>query len=177
MGDGRRAAGDGRRATGDNGAAAANGTSVQTIESIPLPSEKQILRFAQDDNGKGVAQDDNGKGAAQDDNGKGAPSHAASRPSAVAETTTIESTTDLSIEPYIDSARCTSCNECTNLNGKMFAYNASKQATIKDPRAGTFQQLVLAAERCPVGIIHPGTPLNPKEKDLAKWVKRAEPFN
>jgi len=28
-----------------------------------------------------------------------------------------------------------------------------------------------------VGAIHPGTPRNPKEKDLAKWLKRAEPFN
>jgi pyruvate-ferredoxin/flavodoxin oxidoreductase len=83
----------------------------------------------------------------------------------------------LAIEPYIDSVRCTTCNECTNLNGRMFAYNADKQAYIKDPSAGTFQQLVLAAERCPVAIIHPGTPLNPKEKDLAKWVKRAERFN
>jgi len=81
------------------------------------------------------------------------------------------------LEPYIDSDRCTSCNECTNLNSKMFAYNSNKQATIKDPAAGTFQQLVLAAERCPAGIIHPGTPRNPKEKDLAKWLKRAEPFN
>ena len=83
----------------------------------------------------------------------------------------------LSMDPYIDSARCTTCNECTNLNAKMFAYNAEKQATIKDPRAGTFQQLVLAAERCPVAIIHPGTPLNPKEKNLEKWIKRAVPFN
>jgi ferredoxin len=84
---------------------------------------------------------------------------------------------DLAIDPSIDSARCTSCNECTNLNGKMFGYNANKQATIKDADAGTFQQLVVAAERCPVGIIHPGTPRNAKEKDLAKWLKRAEPFN
>ncbi len=83
----------------------------------------------------------------------------------------------LSMDPYIESDRCTSCNECTNLNGKLFGYNASKQAMVKDPTAGTFQQLVTAAERCPVSIIHPGTPRNPKEKDLAKWVKRAEPFN
>ena len=81
------------------------------------------------------------------------------------------------MEPYIDSDRCTTCNECTNLNGKMFAYNENKQAYIKDPRAGTFAQLVTAAERCPAALIHPGTPLNPKEKDLAKWVKRAEKFN
>ena len=83
----------------------------------------------------------------------------------------------LVLEPYIDSIRCTSCNECTNLNNKMFAYNADKQAYVKDPKAGTFQQLVIAAERCPVSIIHPGTPLNPKEKDLAKWIKRAGKFN
>ena len=58
----------------------------------------------------------------------------------------------------------------------MFAYNAKKQATVKDAKAGTYQQLVLAAERCPVSIIHPGTPLDPKEKDLAKWVARAARF-
>ena len=84
---------------------------------------------------------------------------------------------DITMEAWIDSSRCTTCNECTNLNKKMFSYNADKQAYIKDASAGTFQQLVTAAERCPVSIIHPGTPLNPKEKDLEKWVKRAEPFN
>jgi pyruvate-ferredoxin/flavodoxin oxidoreductase len=82
----------------------------------------------------------------------------------------------LVIEAYIESERCTTCNECTNLNRKMFAYNADKQAFIKDPRAGTFAQLVQAAEKCPVGAIHPGTPLNPKEKDLEKWLKRAQAF-
>ncbi len=81
------------------------------------------------------------------------------------------------LEPYIDTAMCTSCNECTNLNGQMFAYNENKQAYIKDPKAGTFAQLVQAAEKCPAAIIHPGDPLNPKEKDLEKWVKRAEKFN
>ena len=83
----------------------------------------------------------------------------------------------LVLEAYIDSARCTTCNECTNLNKKMFAYNADKQAYVKDAHAGTYQQLVTAAERCPVSIIHPGTPLNPKEKDLEKWVKRGAKFN
>ena len=38
-------------------------------------------------------------------------------------------------------------------------------------------QLVQAAEKCPALIIHPGTPLNPKEKDLEKWIARAAPFN
>jgi pyruvate-ferredoxin/flavodoxin oxidoreductase len=81
------------------------------------------------------------------------------------------------IEPYIDSPLCTSCNECTNINGKLFGYNDQKQATIKNARGGTFAQLVKAAEMCPVKIIHPGTPLNSKEKDLEKWVARAAAFN
>jgi pyruvate-ferredoxin/flavodoxin oxidoreductase len=84
---------------------------------------------------------------------------------------------DFGVEAYIDSELCTTCNECTNLNKKMFVYNELKQAVIKDASAGTFQQLVMAAEACPVSIIHPGTPLNPKEKGLDKWLKRAEPFN
>jgi pyruvate-ferredoxin/flavodoxin oxidoreductase len=84
---------------------------------------------------------------------------------------------EIGLEPYIETARCTTCNECTNLNKKMFAYNENKQAYIKDPHAGPFKHLVQAAEKCPVRIIHPGTPLNPKEKDLEKWVKRAQPFN
>ncbi|MDX1581984.1 MAG: 2-oxoacid:acceptor oxidoreductase family protein [Thermoanaerobaculia bacterium] len=84
---------------------------------------------------------------------------------------------ELTMDPYIETARCTSCNECTNLNNKMFAYDENKQAYIKDPKAGTFQQLVKAAELCPAELIHPGTPLNPKEKDLEKWIKRAERFN
>jgi len=88
-----------------------------------------------------------------------------------------EAEESLGMEAYIESARCTSCNECINQNGRMFAYNEHKQATVKDARAGTFAQLVQAAEKCPAGIIHPGDPVNPKEKDLEKWIKRAEPFN
>ncbi|MFW5950918.1 MAG: 2-oxoacid:acceptor oxidoreductase family protein [Gemmatimonadota bacterium] len=83
----------------------------------------------------------------------------------------------LAMEPYIETARCTTCNECTNLNNRMFKYDENKQAYIADATAGTFKELVMAAERCPAGIIHPGTPLNKKEKDLDKWIKRAEPFN
>ncbi len=100
----------------------------------------------------------------------GAPA-AAAAPAAVA-----EATEGLVMEAYIESERCTSCDECTNLNKRMFAYNDKKQAYIKDAKAGTFKEMVTAAERCPAQIIHPGTPLNPKEKDLDKWVKRAEKF-
>ncbi len=97
-------------------------------------------------------------------------------PASAAASAEVDDDDALALEAYIDTMRCTTCNECTNLNNRMFAYNDDKQAYIKDPAAGTFQQLVLAAERCPVSLIHPGTPLNPSEKDLAKWVKRAERF-
>jgi pyruvate-ferredoxin/flavodoxin oxidoreductase len=83
----------------------------------------------------------------------------------------------LTMEPYIESDRCTTCDDCIRINSKLFAYNDDKQAYIKDSRAGTFRELVLAAEKCPAELIHPGTPLNPKEKDLEKWIKRAERFN
>ena len=110
-----------------------------------------------------------------------APSAAVAAPAAsakpAASATAVAEDEPLVLEAYIDSERCTTCNECTNLNNKMFAYNADKQAYVKDAKAGTFQQLVVAAERCPVSIIHPGSPLNAKEKDLPKWVKRAEKFN
>ncbi|MEE9471353.1 MAG: thiamine pyrophosphate-dependent enzyme [Gemmatimonadota bacterium] len=83
----------------------------------------------------------------------------------------------LVLEPYIDTALCTSCDECININRKLFAYDENKQAYIKDARAGTFREIVLSAEKCTARIIHPGTPLNPKEKNLEKWLKRAEPFS
>ncbi len=79
-------------------------------------------------------------------------------------------------EAYIETARCSSCNECTQINDKMFAYNKDKQAYLKDVTAGTYRQLVEAAESCQVSVIHPGKPRNPKEPGLEELVKRAELF-
>jgi len=79
-------------------------------------------------------------------------------------------------EPYIETIRCSTCNECTQINDKMFAYNDNKQAYIKDPKAGTYKQMVEAAESCQLGIIHPGKPLNPKEPGLEELLERAKPF-
>jgi hypothetical protein len=76
-------------------------------------------------------------------------------------------------EPYIETARCTTCNECIRINAKMFAYNENKQAYIADADAGTYRQLVEAAEGCQVGIIHPGKPRNPKEPGLDDLIRRA----
>ncbi|MEI7430112.1 MAG: ferredoxin [Betaproteobacteria bacterium] len=80
-------------------------------------------------------------------------------------------------EAYIETARCSSCNECVQFNAKMFAYDGNKQAFIADAKAGTFAQLVEAAENCPVAIIHPGKPLNPNEAGLDELIKRAEAFS
>jgi len=80
-------------------------------------------------------------------------------------------------EPYIDSVLCTTCDDCTKMAPHIFAYDENKQAYIKDATSGTFQELVLAAEKCPVKIIHPGKPKNPAEKNLDEWIARAQPFN
>ncbi|UCH85433.1 MAG: ferredoxin, partial [Candidatus Latescibacterota bacterium] len=80
-------------------------------------------------------------------------------------------------DPYIDTPLCTTCNECTNINSRMFAYNENKQATIKDATAGTYAELVQAAEKCPVHIIHPGKPKNPDEPGLDGLIERGAKFN
>jgi ferredoxin len=79
-------------------------------------------------------------------------------------------------EPWIDSILCTSCNDCTNLNPQLFVYNDNKQAVIADPTAGTYAQLVEAAELCPANCIHPGSPLNPDEPGLEELMERAAPY-
>lgn len=79
-------------------------------------------------------------------------------------------------DPYIETARCTTCNECTNLNSRLFAYNENRQAYVADPSAGTYRELVVAAEGCQVAIIHPGKPRDPKETGLDELLARAEPF-
>ncbi|MEJ2124792.1 MAG: ferredoxin [Alphaproteobacteria bacterium] len=79
-------------------------------------------------------------------------------------------------DAYIETIRCSTCNECIHLNDKMFAYDDNQQAYIKDINAGLYRQLVEAAENCPLSIIHPGQPRNPDEAGLDDLIKRAEPF-
>ena len=80
-------------------------------------------------------------------------------------------------DPWIETIRCTTCNECTDLNDRMFAYDEDMRAYVADPDAGTFRELVEAAETCQVAIIHPGKPRNPDEPGLEELIERAEPFN
>ena len=58
----------------------------------------------------------------------------------------------------------------------MFGYNENKQAYIADLKAGTYAQMVQAAESCQVSVIHPGKPWNPAEPGLAELIERAKPF-
>lgn len=79
-------------------------------------------------------------------------------------------------EPYIETARCSSCNECTLINPRMFAYNKDRQAYIADVTAGTYRELVEAAESCQVAIIHPGAPRDPGEPGVGELLERAASF-
>ncbi|MDH3290139.1 MAG: 2-oxoacid:acceptor oxidoreductase family protein [Gemmatimonadota bacterium] len=136
---------------------------LSEVQAMPIQPLKLDVGGLSLDTGPAVAPAPRGGGAAVATAAVAAPA--------------VEEEEGLALEPYIDTARCTSCEECIKVNKKMFVYDDKKQAYIKDPKAGTFKELVTSAERCPVRIIHPGTPLNPKEKDLEKWMKRAEPFN
>jgi len=79
-------------------------------------------------------------------------------------------------EAYIETPRCTTCEECMQINSKMFVYDANKQAYIADIGAGTYRQLVEAAEACQVSIIHPGKPRNAGEPGVEELIRRAEAF-
>ncbi len=79
--------------------------------------------------------------------------------------------------PWLETEECTACDECIKINPGMFAYNADKKAYIKDPKAGSYQDLVKAAEKCTARVIPPGLPADRSEKDIEKWIQRGEKFN
>ena len=117
---------------------------------------------------------------AEEERGEGA-AHERERSSSMATPTAIAAPSDApsekpSDDAYIETARCTTCNECTKINDKMFNYNENQQAYIANAAAGTYAQLVEAAESCQVAIIHPGKPRDPNEPDLEELMRRAEPF-
>ena len=85
-------------------------------------------------------------------------------------------TQETSDEVWIETALCTSCDECTKINKNIFVYNDDKKAVVKDPKGGPFRDIVRAAVKCSASIIHPGKPQDPNEKNLEKWIKRAQEF-
>jgi pyruvate-ferredoxin/flavodoxin oxidoreductase len=81
------------------------------------------------------------------------------------------------IAPWIETEECTSCDECIQINNKIFAYNTDKKAFIENADGGSYQDVVKAAEKCTAGVIHPGIPKDRSEKDIEKWIGRGEKFN
>ena len=81
------------------------------------------------------------------------------------------------LAPWIDTAECTACDECININKKMFKYDENKKAYIADANAGSYKDLVRSAELCTAGVIHPGLPADRTQKGIDGLIKRAEPFN
>ncbi len=109
---------------------------------------------------------------------------AAAAPVAVEEEVTEEVATpveeeeeELIEEPWIDTPLCTSCNDCIKINPQMFVYDDTNMAVIGDLSAGTYKEMVEAAEICPSKCIHPGQPWNPAEPGLDELKERAAPFN
>ena len=78
--------------------------------------------------------------------------------------------------PFIETPRCSTCDHCTQVNSRMFAYNENRQAFIADAAAGTYRQLVEAAEGCQVAVIHPGRPRDLNEPGLDELLQRAAAF-
>ncbi len=77
---------------------------------------------------------------------------------------------------WIETPECTTCDECVDINPRIFAYDDDQLAYVVDPKAGSFKDIVRAAEKCTAGAVHPGTPWNVAEKDIDKLIKRAEKF-
>ncbi len=77
---------------------------------------------------------------------------------------------------WVESPECTACDDCIAINSDIFAYNDQKQIIISNPQAGSYKDIIKAAEKCPAECIHPGTPFNSNESGLDKLIKRAEKY-
>ncbi len=80
------------------------------------------------------------------------------------------------VAPWIDSEKCSTCEECVKINPEIFAYDARRKAFIKDPHAGPYKHLVRAAEKCTEKVIHPGYPADRTEKGIEKQIEKAKKF-
>ncbi len=57
---------------------------------------------------------------------------------------------------WIDTPQCTACDECTQINPKIFVYNAQKQATVADPKGGPYRDIVQGGGEVHGGLHPPG---------------------
>lgn len=134
---------------------------ISTVSNVPTPAASKA----------------SGNGPQQSSASASTAAAAVAEPPKAEGETAEEEEEGLGMGPWIDQEICTACDDCMKVNAKLFVYDGSGKASISDPKNGTFKDLVLAAERCPSGAIHPGAPVNKSEKDLKKWVERATPFN
>ncbi len=81
------------------------------------------------------------------------------------------------MKPWLDTEDCTACDECIDINPKIFAYNDAKKAYIQDPSGGPYRDLVKSAEKCTARVIHPGLPADRSDKDIDKWIERGKKYN
>lgn len=82
---------------------------------------------------------------------------------------------ELDDDAFIDTPLCTSCHECIGVNALMFQYDDNKQAYLADAAAGTYADLVKAAENVLPNAFtraHLGRETKPQQK--LWW--RAAPF-
>jgi pyruvate-ferredoxin/flavodoxin oxidoreductase len=124
---------------------------TSTLLSLSASGDASLLSNAVSDNGNGAAAKPNGgNGAAAATNG---------------------------FEPvWVETPECTACDECIDIAPGIFAYNGDKLAEVTNPTGGKFKDIVRAAEKCTAGCLHPGTPWDMNEKDIDKWIQRAEKY-
>ena len=109
--------------------------------------------------------------------GQGLVDLATSSPAPVEKAVEEDTPTGDYMAPWLETDECTSCDECIKINPNVFAYNENNKAYIKNPKAGTYEELVKAAEKCTAGVIHPGLPADRSARDIEKWISRGEKYN
>ncbi len=76
-------------------------------------------------------------------------------------------------EPYVETERCTSCNECTQRLPDAFRYDENQQAHFVASEKVPYASLVAVAEKCPARCIHPGAPVEGDETATDDLLERA----
>ncbi|MCF8257147.1 MAG: ferredoxin, partial [Flavobacteriales bacterium] len=88
-----------------------------------------------------------------------------------------EEQAEVSAEVWVETFRCTTCNDCIDQLPAVFKYNSDKQSFVHNPKGGTFGKIVALAEKCPAKCIHPGLPQNSDEPGLDELMKVAAALN
>ena len=77
---------------------------------------------------------------------------------------------------WVDTPECKACDECIKLAPGAFAYDSAKKAVVTNPKGASFADIVMSAEKCTAGCLHPGTPWQ-DEPGLEQLRIRAAKFN